>query len=287
MTWADVPSGATSVSRTTAVATGAETDEVEDDLRDAEDLERRLERLARCRSGRAPRRVGGRGRGRWAVRRRPTTGRRASRRSGGGRSGRRRPALVAPRSADRPPTSGSDPPREPPLRVVSVAGCGYAVAARQRPGQHRRERLRLGVLALEPDDRRLVSAPFGIPFSQRSKKRTSSCSSSRFGPGVADDGQIVDPVADDRPRRGGAGSLHPERRVDVRVHPAADVEDRRLDRVVVGRQRTGPPVRPVVLLAEPFDEPRRRRLEPGEPFVAPRLAPERRIGRHRVHRRPG
>ena len=39
-----------------------------------------------------------------------------------------------------------------------------------------------------------------------------------------------------------------------------------------------------MLLAEPLEEPRRRRLEPGEPFVAPAVAPERRIGRHRVHR---
>ena len=37
------------------------------------------------------------------------------------------------------------------------------------------------------------------PCSQRSKKRTISWSSSRFGPGVRRRGQLVDPVADERP----------------------------------------------------------------------------------------
>ena len=91
-------------------------------------------------------------------------------------------------------------------------------------------------------------------------------------------------VADDRPARGRAAGLHPQRGVHVGIHPAADVQDGRLDGVVVRGQRARSPVRAVVLLAEPLDEPRRRRLEAGEPPLAPVGTPERRVRRHRVHR---
>ena len=92
------------------------------------------------------------------------------------------------------------------------------------------------------------------------------------------------PVAHDRPRWRRAGGLHPERRVHVGIHPAAEVEDRSLDGIVFRRQGAETPVRPIVLLAQPFEQPRRRRLQPGEPVRAPRLAADRRIRWHRVHR---
>ena len=92
MTWADVPSGATSASRTTTVATGRGGREVEHDLGDAEDLQRRSERARSCRSGPGSRRAGGRAPGRSGAHRRPTTARLASRPSAGGGIGRRRGA---------------------------------------------------------------------------------------------------------------------------------------------------------------------------------------------------
>ena len=39
-----------------------------------------------------------------------------------------------------------------------------------------------------------------------------------------------------------------------------------------------------MLLAQPLDQPRRRRLEPRQPALAPVRTPERRVGWHRVHR---
>ena len=151
------------------------------------------------------------------------------------------------------------------------------------PGPGRRERLGLGVLALEPDDRRLGVGAVRDPLQPAVEEADQLVEVVEVRSRRRHIGEVVDPVADDRSRRGGAGGLHPERRVHVRIHPAADVEDRRLDRVVVGRKRPGSPVRPVVLLAEPLDQPGRRGVEPGEPFVTPRLAPECRVGRHRVH----
>ena len=160
------------------------------------------------------------------------------------------------------------------------------VGGRRSPAArpHRGERFRNGVLALEPHDRRFrVGAVRDVlqPTIEEAHELMKVVEvRSRRG----DIREVVDPVADDRPRRGGARSLHPEGRIDVRVHPAADVEDRRLDGVVVGRERSGTPVRPVVLLAEPLDEPRWRRVEAGQPFGTPCLAAEGGIGRHGVHR---
>src|SRR4029078_7486665 len=51
-----------------------------------------------------------------------------------------------------------------------------------------------------------------------------------------------------------------------------------------GRRGAAPQIRAFVLLAEPLDEPRRRRLEAGEPALAPVGTPERRVRGHRVHR---
>ena len=77
----------------------------------------------------------------------------------------------------------------------------------------------------------------------------------------------VVPWPDDGVRRRRAALLHPERGIDVRVVPAADVEDRRLDRVVVGGERPLPPVRPVDLVPQPGEQPRWGRLQPRQPDV--------------------
>ena len=97
-------------------------------------------------------------------------------------------------------------------------------------------------------------------------------------------GPRVDPVADDRVRRCRAAGLHPERRIDVGVVPAADVEDRNADGVVVRRQRALAPIRPVGLVTEPREEPGRGRLESRPPVVPPGPPSERCVRRHRVHR---
>ena len=96
--------------------------------------------------------------------------------------------------------------------------------------------------------------------------------------------QLVDPVADDRPGGRGAQRLHPQRRIDIRVHPAADVQDRDVDRLVVRGEGARPPIGAVALPAQPFEQPRRRRLEPSPPFGEPALAAELDVGWHRVHR---
>ena len=190
MTWADVPSGATSVSRTTAVATGAETARWRTTSGHAEDLERGLERLGGV--GRAERLVGSEVAGQ-AVRRAA-----GAPRQGGARpdrrpvgvavdAGRRRACSAA--VAERPADERQRPTAEPPLGRL-----GRRMRIRRRrppaprpapPGTARARRTR--ARTRRPPVR--SSAPFGIPFSQRSKKRTSSWRSSRFGPGVADDGR--------------------------------------------------------------------------------------------------
>ena len=261
--------------------------EMEDDLRDAEDLERRLERLGGV--GRAERlvRVGGRGPGRWAVRRRPTTGRRACRPSAGGDSGRRRPSptcLAGPPGRASAADERQRPAAEPPLPRLDRRDAGMpsppASAPATPPGTAPARRTRARTRRSPARCRRRSGSP------SASGRRSARAHAGRRGsvpasPTIGRSWTQFPTIVRDGAR---AGGLHPERRIDVRVHPAADVEDRRLDRVVVGRQRTGTPVRPVVLLAEPFDQPRRRRLEPGEPFRAPGVAAERRIGWHRVHR---
>ncbi len=152
------------------------------------------------------------------------------------------------------------------------------------PGPRFGERLRLRVLPLEPDDRRLLVEPVGYIAQPSVEEPDDLVELVEGRPRRRVVGPAVDPVADEGPRRRGASRLHPERRIDIRVAPAADAEDRRVDRVVVRRQGAGPPVRPVGLLAQPRDEPWRRRLESSAPLVEPGFAAEPGIRRHRVHR---
>ncbi len=158
--------------------------EMEDDLRHAEDLERRLERLggvgraerlvrsevacqAVRRAAGAPRQGGPR------PDRRPVAvsvhpgrcrgdgplGRQACRR---GAPTRRRTAI--PASPRRDAGTPSPPASAPATAAGNGSGSAYSRSNQTTAGS--------------------LSAPFGIPFSQRSKKRTSSWRSSRFGPGV-------------------------------------------------------------------------------------------------------
>ena len=151
------------------------------------------------------------------------------------------------------------------------------------PGPRDGERLRPDLVVAEQDDGRLVhhaivdalqpvveeADQLVVPVEVRARVRVVR--------------ERVDPVADERPARRRAALLHSQRGVDVLVHPAADREDRRLDRAVVGGERALPPVRSVVLLAEPFEEPDRRPLEPLAPLVDPARAAVRRPWRQRVH----
>ena len=160
------------------------------------------------------------------------------------------------------------------------------IGTRRAPsaGQRLRERLRLRVLAFEPGDRglRVGTVLDALQPAVEEPDHLVELVEVRSGRGRRR--QAVDPVAHDRPARCRKALLHPEGRIDVRVHPAADIQDGRLDRVVVGGEGPAPPVRPVVLLAQPLDQPRRRRLEPLQPALAPVRTPERRVGWHRVHR---
>ncbi len=86
-------------------------------------------------------------------------------------------------------------------------------------------------------------------------------------------GQEVDPVADQRPARGIDAALeHPQGRIDVAVHPAADQERRHGQAGPVRGERALPPERPVVLLAAPFEQPDRGLLQPLAPLRLPGLA---------------
>ena len=188
---------------------------VQDDLRDAEDLERRPRAAPRYTSGRATRQVGGRVRARWAVRRRPMTAPRASRRSGGADSdrhrplGRPRPPRARRRAAATAARTATRSPRSP--------GCGYAVAARQRPGHTAGN----GSGSAYSRSNQVIagssSAPFGDPLQPAVEEAHQLMEVVEVRSRRGHVRQVVDPVADDRPRRSAARSLHPERRVDVRV----------------------------------------------------------------------
>ena len=191
--------------------------------------------------------------------------------------------------------------RWPPTSSTRRPTCGQRAAVEPpRPHRDRRmrerrrrppptrprlgERLRRRVVALEPDDGRLVIEAVALALEPAIEEPHDLVELVEVRTRVGVVRPAVDPVADERPRRRRARRLHPERRVDVGVAPAADVEDRRLDRVVVGGERARSPVRPVGLVPEPGDEPRRRQLEARPPLVEPAGAAEPDVGRHRVHR---
>ena len=232
VTCADVPSGATSVSRTTAVAMAPRPREMQDDPRDAEDLDGVRERLRACTSDRAPRRAEVAREAVLVGRRRPRTGRRACRRPGDGRIDRATRQHRRRRPSDGRPAA---PTHRRPRSRIFPAGGGYASPARHRPGASPGT-ARFRVLAFEPGDGGPSSVPSGSPSAERSKKRTISWSSSMFGLGFADDGQPWTQLPT-MVRLGAAHpGLHPQRRVDVRLDPATDVQDGGLDRVVVWRE---------------------------------------------------
>ena len=131
---------------------------------------------------------------------------------------------------------------EPPLarhrRRMRECG-GRPPAARPRL----REWLRFRVVPLEPDHRRLVIKAIALALQPSIEEARDLVELVEVRARVGVVRPAVDPVADKRPRRRRAARLHPERRVDVGVAPAADVEDGRLDGVVVGGQRARSPVR--------------------------------------------
>ena len=271
LTCADVPSGATSVSRTTAVATGASTARWRTTSGHAQDRERLRQRLGRV--GRAEGLVGPEV-AREAVRAAagaPRQRGRASRPSAGGGTCRRPARRRGDRASDEP--AGQRQPRPPSSRQERPLDVAGMRERRRRPPPtrpRRRERLGLGVVALEPDDRRLVVAAVRARrCRQRSKNRTISWSSSRFGPGWRRCGQpwtqlptSVRVGAVQRACIRNAGSTYES-------HQPPMLRIAAVDRVVVGRERALPPVRAVGLLAEPVEQPRRRRLEPRQPLVEP------------------
>ncbi len=147
-----------------------------------------------------------------------------------------------------------------------------------------RERLRFRVLVLEPHDRRFVVPAVVDAVEMPIEEPGDLVQLIEIRPGRRRVGPRVHPVSDQRVRGRRAEGLHPESRVDVRIMPPADVEDRRLDRVVGRSEGALSPVRSVDLVPQPGEQPRRRRVEPGTPLVAPGRAAVRRIRGHRIHR---
>ncbi len=122
-----------------------------------EDLERPRRAARSCRSGRAPRRAAGRAPGRWAGRRRPTTARprvptvgRCAKRSTPGVDRRR------PRSSTQAPDQRQRAAAEPPGRRARPPGAGTPTPPASGPASAAGNGSGVRVLALEPDDGRLV-----------------------------------------------------------------------------------------------------------------------------------
>ena len=170
-------------------------------------------------------------------RRRPTTATPGSRSSGGAGTARRRPATAAPPPAS--PTSGTTPGARWSTRSVR-SGCGQSSSAIHAPGQAAgngsggayswRKTTNAGssidavVDALQPVVEEADHLVVPVEVRARVRRRPGS-----------EWTQL--PISERRGRR--AALVHPQGRVDVRVHPAADREDRGLDRVVV-RARASP-----------------------------------------------
>ena len=231
--------------------------DMHDDDRHPEHLES-LVQLFGCRSDRRPRPVGGRGRAR-------------SGSSGSHDSGPRVPVVGRWRKVSTP---GSPSPVS--LNTVPENASGWDRRAKPASGPAGMpERLRSAYSCSNHTSGGSSSQPLVTPLRCRSKNRAISCSSSRLGPGDAELGHECTQFPTSV--RALAERLHAESRVDVRVMPPADVEDRRFDRVVVRSEGPLPPVRPVGLVLQPGEQPRRCRVEPGKPFVAPGRAAVRRF----------
>ena len=152
------------------------------------------------------------------------------------------------------------------------------------PGPDRRERLGLGPVVAERDQARLVHDAVVDALQPVVEEADQLVVPVDMWRRVGLVGRVMDPVADERlARRVRAALEHSQRGVDVLVHPAADQEHRRREAVVAGREGTLPPVRPIVLLAEPLEEPDRGVLEAVEPFRCPGGAAVLGARRHRVH----
>ncbi len=91
----------------------------------------------------------------------------------------------------------------------------------------------------------------------------------------------VRPGADDHAARTRHRLVRPEGDVRVAVGPAGDDHRRARDALVVRPERSVPPVRPVVLLLEPVQEPRRGCVDAASPLLAPAVAVHR--GNRRQH----
>ena len=95
----------------------------------------------------------------------------------------------------------------------------------------------------------------------------------------------VRPGADDHAARARHRLVCAEGDVRVAVGPPGDDHRRARDPLVVRPERSVPPVRPVVLLLEPVQEPRRGSFDAASPLLAPAVAVDRRHGREDVARR--
>ncbi len=121
--------------------------------------------------------------------------------------------------------SGPEPPRPHRGRRVRVGG--------RRPpptGQARREGFGWLELVLEPHDRRLVVPPVVHAVEVAIEEARDLVQLVEMGTGRCRVWPRMDPVPDQRVRWRRAAGLHPEYRIDVTVVPAADIEDRGLDR---------------------------------------------------------
>ena len=169
--------------------------------------------------------------------------------------------------------------------AVAVPGTGNAAAARQRPG-HSRGNGSGSAYSRSNQTSAGSSLPAVLdPLEVAVEEPDQLVEPVQVRARVGVVRERVDPVADERPDRGAFRQRSWIRNagVHVGVGPAGDLEHRALERVVVRGERPAPPVRAVRLLADPGHEPRRRALEPRAPLLAPALAAERRVRRHRVH----
>ena len=198
----------------------------------------------------------------------------------------RRPSSTAssPRRGGRP---SAPHPRRTATRRDSVSGIGYASRPEPLPGECRGEGGRRRPLPVEPaDGGGGLGGPLSSPRRWRSKNASISGSQPSVGPGSALSGRPWPHGPVTSRRSGDAVQRSCIRNAGSTYESFQPVygEDRHLDPPVVRGQRALAVVRAVGLVAEPLQGPRRGRLEPGQPLLAPGRAAEGRVGRHRVHR---
>ncbi len=129
------------------------------------------------------------------------------------------------------------------------------------------------------------SIPLSSSFSHRSHQRIISGTRSTFGPGSDDVRRCVGPRSDHQSCRAPELLERPQRVVAIAVGPPGDDHRRRLDPVVVGAERSEPPVVVEPLVLEPREHPRLGPAHAAFPLVAPPVSVDRRHRRQRVHAR--